>query len=98
MCGIVALWDAGMSAQERRAWGERLSRRLAHRGPDGEGIWTGAEAPLVLAHRRLAIRGLGEQGAQPMLGSRSVLVFNGELFGPEELGRELAGRGIRDAD
>jgi asparagine synthase (glutamine-hydrolysing) len=24
-----------------------------------------------------------------------VLVFNGELFGPEELGRELAGRGVR---
>ena len=95
MCGIVALWDAELAAEELRAWGQRLSRRLAHRGPDGEGIWTGERVPLALAHRRLAIRGLGEQGAQPMLGARSVLVFNGELFGADDLQRELVGRGVR---
>jgi asparagine synthase (glutamine-hydrolysing) len=95
MCGIVALWDAGARPDERRAWAQRLSRRLTHRGPDGEGLWTDESIPLVLAHRRLAIRGLGEQGAQPMLGSRSVLVFNGELFGAEDLRHELAGRGLR---
>ena len=51
MCGIVALWDAGASPDQRRAWAELLSRRLTHRGPDGEGLWTEAGVPLVLAHR-----------------------------------------------
>ena len=95
MCGIVALWDASASEEQRRAQALRMSGRIAHRGPDGEGIWSDVSAPLALAHRRLAIRGLGEQGAQPMLGSRGVLVFNGELFGADELARELIGRGSR---
>ena len=95
MCGIVALWDPGMARPARRSLADRLATELMHRGPDGEGTWEADEtaAPLVLSHRRLAIRGLGLQGAQPMEGASSALSFNGELFGVERLRAELAARG-----
>lgn len=95
MCGIVSLWEPSIPRPARRALAERMAAELNHRGPDGEGAWESeaGAAPLVLAHRRLAIRGLGLQGAQPMIGAASVLAFNGELFGVEALREELAARG-----
>jgi asparagine synthase (glutamine-hydrolysing) len=97
MCGIVALWDEALPAAERRAVVDRMRDVLAHRGPDGAATWAASDGapPLVLGHRRLAIRGLGPQGAQPMCGGSSVLSFNGELFGVEGLARELASAGVR---
>jgi len=97
MCGIVALWDPTLAPAERRVVLERMRDVLAHRGPDAEGGWAAADdaLPLALAHRRLAIRGLGAQGAQPMVGASSALSFNGELFGVDELRDELARTGVR---
>ncbi|MGV8502300.1 asparagine synthase (glutamine-hydrolyzing), partial [Pseudomonas aeruginosa] len=43
---------------------ERMTRTLAPRGPDAEGLWLSRHAPL--GHRRLAIIHL-ENGAHPML-------------------------------
>src|SRR5688572_25463043 len=96
MCGIVALWDPSLPRSERRAVAEGMRRRLAHRGPDADTDWEAEPdaAPLVFGHRRLAIRGLGNQGAQPMQGATSVLCFNGELFGAEPLRDELLAAGV----
>jgi len=67
---------------------------LRHRGPDAGGVW--ADGPVGLAHRRLAVLGLGPTGDQPMHSSsgRHVLVYNGELYNHLELRTELerAGR------
>jgi asparagine synthase (glutamine-hydrolysing) len=95
MCGIVALWDPFVAAAARHALAVDLASTLVHRGPDGSGAWTAPDAPLAVAHRRLAIRGLGDQGAQPMFGRYGTLAFNGELFGIEPLRQELAARGAR---
>jgi asparagine synthase (glutamine-hydrolysing) len=97
MCGIVALWDEALPPAARRAAVDRMRDTLAHRGPDGAATWAASNGapPLVLGHRRLAIRGLGEQGAQPMCGASSVLSFNGELFGVDGLRRELETAGVR---
>ena len=65
---------------------------LAHRGPDGSGVWT---APGVgLGHRRLSIIDL-EGGAQPMLtpDRRIALTYNGEIYNFREVRAELEGRG-----
>ncbi len=74
-----------------------MAARLAHRGPDGEGEWMPEQPgpPLALVHRRLAIRGAGADGAQPAVGRRGVLAFNGELFGLDDLRLQIAAKGER---
>jgi asparagine synthase (glutamine-hydrolysing) len=67
---------------------------IAHRGPDGQGVWS--EGRVGLAHARLAILDLSAAGAQPMSdGARRVtLVFNGEIYNFRELRRRLEGEGV----
>ena len=70
-----------------------MSKRLAHRGPDGEGIHT--SGPVALAHRRLAIIDLSDEGLQPMTSEDGTmwLVFNGEIYNFVELREELIKKG-----
>lgn len=60
-----------------------------HRGPDGDGFWSGAS--IALGHCRLKILDLTEAGRQPMVTSdgRYVIVFNGEVYNFRELRRQL---------
>lgn len=62
-----------------------MSSSIAHRGPDGEGLWT--EGPLGFAHRRLAIIDLSPAGHQPMTNESGslVIIYNGELYNYQEL-------------
>ncbi len=72
-----------------------MSERLTHRGPDGEG--THITGPVALAHRRLAIIDLSEDGLQPMTSEDGTLwlVFNGEIYNFVELREELIEKGHR---
>lgn len=74
--------------------GRRMLVRLAHRGPDGSGVYR--DAHVLLGHTRLAIVDVAG-GAQPMSnGDGSVWVtFNGEIFNHVELRQELAALGHR---
>lgn len=64
-----------------------MGAALAHRGPDGEGLWTAAhdDCAVGLVHRRLAIVDLSPSGAQPMHRGGLSVVFNGEIYGHERL-------------
>ena len=65
---------------------------LAHRGPDGSGVWT---APGIgLGHRRLSIIDLAT-GDQPMLSAdgRLALSYNGEIYNFREVRAELEASG-----
>ena len=86
MCGIVAYVRDGAAPALGAV--ERATRRLAHRGPDGEGFARFPEAHL--GHRRLAVIDLAG-GAQPMydVTGRCCIVFNGEIYNHRELRREL---------
>jgi len=64
-----------------------MAARLAHRGPDDEGIWEEGDA--CLAHRRLSIIDLSEAARQPMSDGTRVLVCNGEIYNFRELRKEL---------
>lgn len=66
-----------------------MTSSLAHRGPDGEGIYV--EGPVALGNRRLAILDLSSAGHMPMTGDRGtvVLTFNGEIYNFRELRSEL---------
>jgi asparagine synthase (glutamine-hydrolysing) len=66
-----------------------MARSLAHRGPDGEGFWTGPG--VALAHRRLSIQDLSDCGHQPMVHGSFVLTYNGEIYNHESLRVGLKG-------
>ena len=67
---------------------EEMNLKIAHRGPDGDGVWV--DEDLGLGHRRLSILDLSEEGAQPMhYMQRYVMVFNGEIYNYIELKKEL---------
>src|SRR3954452_19896039 len=88
MCGISGLFLREDRAVDPRVV-TRMTRAIAHRGPDGEGVWTAG--PIGLGHRRLAIRDLSDAGAQPMHdpSGRIVATFNGEIYNDRQLRREL---------
>jgi asparagine synthase (glutamine-hydrolysing) len=73
----------------------RMTRAIAHRGPDDDGVWVDATAGIALGFRRLAIVDLSEQGHQPMRSAsgRYVIIFNGEVFNHRGLRRELESSG-----
>lgn len=93
MCGLVGFIGSG-SMEDL----ERMTRRLAHRGPDGEGLHWFEELHGGIGHRRLAIRDL-ESGAQPMWNEdRTVaVVYNGEIYDASEMRRVLESHGHRFA-
>ena len=88
MCGIAGIFRRDGAAPEpvRIA---AMTRSLAHRGPDGEGVWQ--QGPVALGHRRLALRDLTDAGAQPMTEQSGdvTISFNGEIYNDTELRREL---------
>ncbi|MGL5838738.1 MAG: XrtA/PEP-CTERM system amidotransferase [Sphingorhabdus sp.] len=92
MCGIAGIFHVESSKPVDPERVRRMTDVLAHRGPDGSGVWT---APGIgLGHRRLSIIDLGG-GAQPMLteDERFALSFNGEIYNFQELRKELEGLG-----
>lgn len=94
MCGI-----AGYISFDGREVPEDLIRRMvdlvAHRGPDGAGIWRGAG--VALGHRRLSILDLSELGHQPMVHEETgrIISFNGEIYNYVELREALRTEGYR---
>ena len=96
MCGIAGIFHCGTIKPVDPTRVERMCDVLAHRGPDGSGVWT---APGVgLGHRRLSIIDLAGS-PQPMasVDGRAVISFNGEIYNYRELRRELAGLGAQFA-
>ena len=66
-----------------------MAQRLAHRGPDADGVWS--RPGVALSFRRLAIQDLSDAGRQPMLFGSHVLTYNGELYNHERLRAALPG-------
>jgi asparagine synthase (glutamine-hydrolysing) len=74
-----------------------MSDQLKRRGPDGSGIWIGDDDRVGLAHRRLAIIDLSDNGHQPMQteDGHFVISFNGEIYNYKELRSTLRAAGYR---
>ncbi len=92
MCGIAGIFHLSTPKPVDPARIERMCAAMAHRGPDGQGVWT---APGVgLGHLRLSIIDLAGS-PQPMASSdgRAMLIFNGEIYNYRELREELRGHG-----
>jgi asparagine synthase (glutamine-hydrolysing) len=92
MCGIAGIFHPSVPKPVDPARVAAMCDRLAHRGPDGSGVWT---APGVgLGHRRLSIIDL-EGGVQPMLtpDERFAVTYNGEVYNFLEVRAELEAKG-----
>lgn len=89
MCGIAGIVSKNLKAKEKIV--RQMTDSIAHRGPDGEGVFLDDEA--VLGHRRLSILDLSSSGSQPMLSDdgRYTIIFNGEIYNYLELKKELHG-------
>jgi asparagine synthase (glutamine-hydrolysing) len=98
VCGIAGFLGLGpLAGDEATENLRRMAQSIAHRGPDGEGIWHDAAAGIGLAHRRLAIIDLSPLAAQPMQSSsgRMVISFNGEIYNYRTLRSDLERAGRR---
>lgn len=98
MCGINGiLYSSGFNSgkEDEFHFGNirKMNEAIAHRGPDGEGIFI--DYPVCLGHRRLSIIDLSENGSQPMFNEDKsiVLVYNGEIYNYKELIPELISKG-----
>jgi asparagine synthase (glutamine-hydrolysing) len=84
VCGIAGTVGGAPPDREQLA---RMAAAMAHRGPDGQGVWSDAVAGL--AFRRLAIIDLNERSDQPLHLGPWHLVFNGEIYDYKERRAEL---------
>ncbi|WP_420605427.1 XrtA/PEP-CTERM system amidotransferase [Novosphingopyxis sp.] len=92
MCGIAGIFHIGTAKPVDPVRVEAMTDAIAHRGPDGSGVWT---APGVgLGHRRLSIIDIAGS-PQPMgyADGRLQIVFNGEIYNFRALRAELETRG-----
>ncbi len=92
MCGIAGIVDlTGRSVPGLERQLHLMSWLLAHRGPDGHGIWHSGSGQAGLAHRRLAIIDLSEAAQQPMLApGPNAISYNGEIYNYRELRAALS--------
>jgi asparagine synthase (glutamine-hydrolysing) len=88
MCGIAGIWGRSEKKLVRT-----MMDRLAHRGPDAEGMYSEPDEAGVLGHRRLSIVDLagGDQPIRTAEPSR-VIVANGEIYNSPRLREELGER------
>ncbi len=93
MCGIAGCYQQVDGHQLTPA----MSWRLAHRGPDGDGLYHFADGrtSVQLAHRRLAIIDLSDAAAQPFTKDGLAISYNGEIYNYRELREELSRLGVR---
>jgi len=94
MCGIAGFFALDGAAASKDVL-QRMTDAVAHRGPDGQGIYV--DRGVGLGNRRLAIIDLSASANQPMtsVDGRYVIVYNGELYNFIELRAELDAAGSR---
>jgi asparagine synthase (glutamine-hydrolysing) len=94
MCGIAGFAASEPLTANARERATRMRDVLAHRGPDGAGLW--ADEHAVLAHRRLSIVDLAG-GHQPLANEdqRIWVTYNGEIYNHRDVRVELEAAGHR---
>jgi len=90
MCGFAGFVSA--SPEGPRVL-QAMTQTMVHRGPDDSANWVDERSGVHLGFRRLSIRDLSVAGRQPMASAsgRFIIVFNGEIYNPEDLMARIGG-------
>ena len=93
MCGIAGKLNLNPAAPVGRSEIDAMLRPIAHRGPDGQGVYL--DGPVGLGHLRLSFVDLSALGDQPMANEDETvwIIFNGEIYNYRDLRTELLARG-----
>lgn len=88
MCGIAGVLNRNSEPVPANLI-STMASVIAHRGPDGEGLYF--DAGFGMCHRRLSIIDISENGHQPMVSSdgRYAISYNGEVYNFKEIRTEL---------
>ncbi len=94
MCGIAGiLTKSAQDSPEQHI--QLMQTALERRGPDDRGIYLSENRHIALAHTRLSILDLSQNGHQPMHmdNQRYWITFNGEIYNFLELREQLKNEG-----
>lgn len=98
MCGLTGVMRFDGRPVDRHAL-LRMTATLAHRGPEGSGIYMATDGGIAvgLGHARLKIIDLSDAANQPMANEDGSVwvVFNGEIYNFRQLRASLESRGAR---
>ena len=91
MCGITGIFGYGRQDHVTADVIGRMRDAMAHRGPDGAGLWIANNGRAAFGHRRLSFLDLANTANQPMPNEDGQIwiVFNGEIYNHAELRPEL---------
>lgn len=98
MCGICGVLHFDRSSQSvDEALLRRMTEKIAHRGPDSDGIYISPQKNLGFGFRRLAIVDLSAAANQPMCNEDGTvwIIFNGEVYNHAKLRPALEAAGHR---
>ncbi len=90
MCGFAGY--TGDVDGDKKEILKKMTDKIAHRGPDQEGLFT--DADVALGFRRLSIIDL-DNGSQPMFNETNdvAIIFNGEIYNHLDIRKELIEKG-----
>lgn len=88
MCGIVCAYELKQKSEDLRPQVLEMSKKIRHRGPDWNGIYSDEKA--ILAHERLSIVDPAS-GKQPLVSpdGKIILAANGEIYNHRELRKQF---------
>jgi len=85
ICGFVGTKNQYEPIEDKRKHLLELSKRIRHRGPDWNGIYTDYDNNVIICHERLSIVGV-DHGSQPIIDNDEyILSVNGEIYNHEAL-------------
>lgn len=95
MCGFAGYLSCGNQFAVDLETLNKMHMTIAHRGPDGHGVWVSEKHRVALVYRRLSIIDLSDAGSQPMFDAQKtvVIIFNGEIYNFKKIRTELEGYG-----
>lgn len=95
MCGIAGFINLEQKVIKTELLMQNMLNKIAHRGPDGDGIWVSESNKVIFGHKRLSIIDLNINANQPMIDNNGhSIVFNGEIYNHHSLRKELESNGV----